>query len=71
MAAVFKNKASQQGFYEWWNRDYIKQFTKGYREDEKIVWLLKIAFEAGISTALSILQQGISPLTETTTDKLD
>ena len=67
----FKNKASQIGFYEWWDRDYIKQFTKGYREDEEVIWLLKVAFAGGINLALHIFQEGISSLTESTTEELE
>ena len=67
----FKNKATQKGFNEWWDRDYIKQFTIGFRDNEEVKWLLAIAFEGGINLALLTLQEGISPLTSTTTEKLE
>ena len=67
----FKNKATQKGFYEWWNHDYITKFTSNYRNDENVKWLLSLAFEAGIQMALVTIQEGLSPLTTTTTERLE
>ena len=57
------NIASHQGFDEWWNRDYIQGFLFNHLQDKKVKWFCEIAFEAGISLALSTLQEGIAPLT--------
>jgi len=58
-----RNIASRQGFDAWWNRYYIQEFLADHLQDEKVKWFCEIAFEAGISLALSTLQDGIAPLT--------